>query len=396
MKKIVLITWDGPQTSYMEGLFMPILSEVQKNADYSFHVIQFTWGDKKRIALTQEKAKQLNITYTARPIYRKPIAFLGSIISAYLGIFFLKKYIVENKIDAIMPRSIMPAFMANRLHNSKVPIIFDADGLPLQERVDFSGLLPSSKQYQFLKKEEDKILEEAALVITRSEKAIDIHLNTIKSNSRDKFSVVFNGRDSEFFKPNENISNQTRSELNIANNTKVFVYCGSLGNQYGWDDMLVVFLDYLKINTNATFLILTGNPDYALQRIPSNRQEKFIVKSVAFNDVPKYLSIANVAFAIREPKRSMQGVAPIKLGEYLLMGIPTIASIGIGDTEQIVKKAPYCFLYDNFAPNRHTEAVNFIQNLNAIDSEKIRSFGITYFSIEKSAESYLQTFQKLK
>ena len=396
MKKIVFITWDGPQTSYMEGLFMPILSEVQKNADYSFHVIQFTWGDKKRIALTQEKAKQLNITYTARPIYRKPIAFLGSIISAYLGIFFLKKYIVENKIDAIMPRSIMPAFMANRLHNCKVPIIFDADGLPLQERVDFSGLLTSSKQYQLLKKEEDTVLQNATLVITRSEKAIDIHLNTIKTNSRDKFSVVFNGRDSEFFKPNENISNQTRSELNIANNTKVFVYCGSLGNQYGWDDMLVVFLDYLKINTNATFLILTGNPDYALQRIPADKQNKFIVKSVAFNEVPKYLSMANVAFAIREPKPSMQGVAPIKLGEYLLMGIPTIASIGIGDTEQIVKNAPYCFLYDNLAPNRHTEAVNFIQNLNAIDSGKIRSFGIAYFSIEKSAESYLQTFQKLK
>jgi glycosyltransferase involved in cell wall biosynthesis len=396
MKKIVFITWDGPQTSYMEGLFMPILSEVQKKADYSFHVIQFTWSNKKRIALTQEKAKQLNITYTARPIYRKPIAFLGSIISAYLGIFFLKKYIVENKIDVIMPRSIMPAFMANRLLNNKVPIIFDADGLPLQERVDFSGLLASSKQYQLLKKEEDTILQNANLVITRSEKAIDIHLNTIKSNSRDKFSVVFNGRDSEFFKPNKDISNQTRSELNIANNTKVFVYCGSLGNQYGWDDMLVVFLDYLKINTHATFLILTGNPDYALQRIPSDRQGKFIVKSVAFNEVPKYLSIANVAFAIREPKLSMQGVAPIKLGEYLLMGIPTIASVGIGDTEQIVKNAPYCFLYDNFAPNRNTEAVNFIQNLNVIDSEKIRSFGIAHFSIEKSAESYLQTFQKLE
>ena len=396
MKKIVFITWDGPQTSYMEGLFMPILSEVQKKADYSFHVIQFTWGDKKRIALTQEKAKQLNITYTARPIYRKPIAFLGSIISAYLGILFLKKYIVENKIDVIMPRSIMPAFMANRLRNCKATLIFDADGLPLQERVDFSGLLPSSKQYQFLKKEEDKILEEAALVITRSEKAIDIHLNTIKSNSRDKFSVVFNGRDIEFFKPNNTIGNQTRTELNIAESTKIFVYCGSLGHQYGWEDMLKIFLEYLKINDDVKFLILTGNPDYASQRIPADKQNKFIVKSVAFNEVPKYLSMANVAFAIREPKLSMQAVAPIKLGEYLLMGIPTIASVGIGDTEQIVKNVPYCFLYDNLAPNRNIQAVNFIQNLNAIDSEKIRSFGITYFSIEKSAESYLQTFQKLK
>ena len=98
-----------------------------------------------------------------------------------------------------MPRSIMPAFMANRLHNINATLIFDADGLPLQERVDFSGLLQSSKQYQFLKREEDKILNKADLVLTRSEKAIQIHSKTIKAENNDKFSVVFNGRDTNFW-----------------------------------------------------------------------------------------------------------------------------------------------------------------------------------------------------
>ncbi len=27
MKNLLFITWDGPQTSYMEGLFMPISNE---------------------------------------------------------------------------------------------------------------------------------------------------------------------------------------------------------------------------------------------------------------------------------------------------------------------------------------------------------------------------------
>ena len=51
MKNVLFMTWDGPQTSYMEGLFMPILSEVQNRTNYKIHVIQFTWGSQERIAL---------------------------------------------------------------------------------------------------------------------------------------------------------------------------------------------------------------------------------------------------------------------------------------------------------------------------------------------------------
>ena len=34
----------------------------------------------------------------------------------------------------------------------------------------------------------------------------------------------------------------------------------------------------------------------------------------------------------------MTAVDPIKIGEYLLMGLPTIASTKIGDSEKLLKK----------------------------------------------------------
>jgi len=395
MKKVLFITWDGPQTSYMEGLFMPILSEVQKRAPYAVHVIQFTWGTHERIAITQEKALQLNIKYTAHPIARRPVAAIGSLLTLFKGTKFLEKYIKENKIDIVMPRSTMPAIMVNRLKNNSFTILFDADGLPLEERIDFSGLTRHSKQYQWLKKAETKMLLAADGVITRSQKAIDIHLNTIGNKHREKFTVVLNGRDTHFFKPESALRSQVRAALNIPEDAKVFVYCGSLGPQYGWNEMIVIFQKYLQKNTTARFLILTGNTEFALHRIPTEISDNVIVKKVPFEEVPKYLDTADVAFALREPKFSMQGVAPIKLGEYLLMGLPTIASAGIGDSEAIMSQVPNAFLFDHKNPEAPQEAVKYVENLSQIDHQGIRACGITFFSIEKSAEAYIQSFNKL-
>lgn len=395
MEKVLFITWDGPQTSYMEGLFMPILSEVQNKAPYAVHVIQFTWGTPERIAITQEKAKELNIKYTAHPIARKPVALIGSAITLLKGIKFLSKYIKENNIDIVMPRSTMPAIMVNQLKAKKFKILFDADGLPLEERIDFSGLSRNSKQYQWLKKAETKMLLQADGVITRSQKAIAIHLKTINNQQPEKFTVVLNGRDANFFKSEPDVRNQVRAELNIPADAKVFVYCGSLGPQYGWEEMMKIFQKYQQKHEGARFLILTGNSEFALQRIPVEHSNSIMVKKVPFEQVPKYLNAADVAFALREPKFSMQGVAPIKLGEYLLMGIPTIASAGIGDSETIMSQVPNSFLFHHNNPQAADQALQYVENLSQVDHLGIRACGKSYFSIEKSAEAYIQSFNKL-
>ena len=395
MKNLLFITWDGPKTSYMEGLFMPILNQVQTQSKYGIHIVQFTWAAPEKIAITQNAANELQLIYTHREVIRKPIAVLGNIITIFKGIRFLKKYIKNNNITIVMPRSTMPAIMVNRIAKQNLKIVFDADGLPIEERVDFSGLSRKSKHYLFFKKEENKMLELADGVLTRSHEAIKIYSQTIGNTDLEKFSVVLNGRNTDFFKPNTSEREKMRKELSISEQAKVLVYCGSLGPQYGWDEMLAIFSKYQGENPKALFLILTFNLAFAKERIPNELKESIIVKTVPFAEVPNYLSAADVAFAIREPKFSMQGVAPIKLGEYLLMGIPTIASLGIGDTEQILNSIPNCFLYHHQNPNRVAEAVAFIEGLRETNFEEIRKFAIPFCSIEKSATSYCNALNKL-
>lgn len=395
MKKILFISWDGPQTSYMEGLFMPIFQEVSKNSSYEFHVIQCTWGTKERIANTEKSALQLGVKYRSFPISRKPTSTIGSALTVLKAIPFIKKYIQENEIQIVMPRSTFPVIMLNMLNFQNFKVLFDADGLAIEERVDFAGLRRESFMYRFLKKEETKMMKKSHGVITRSHKAIAFHLDRIGQKYKAKFSVVYNGRDSALFKPNIEKRNESRKELGLQDNEKLFVYCGSLGPQYGWNEMMAIFKDYLKLEPASRFLILTGSPEYARNRMPEELSEKMIIKKVPFEKIPFYLNAADFAFAIREPKPSMQGVAPIKIGEYLLMGLPVIASKGIGDSETILNETSACFVYDHNDTARVEKAIQFLQKPLKERKTEIREIGIKYFSLEKSAESYINALDKL-
>src|SRR5690606_31076769 len=100
-----------------------------------------------------------------------------------------------------------------------------------------------------------------------------------------------------------------------------------------------------------------------------------ILKKVPVSEVSDYLNAADLGFGLRQPTYSMQGVAPIKLGEYLLTGLPVIASKGIGDTTEILHAFDDCFLYDHekTLKNQMPDIQKFIENARTANRKKIRS-----------------------
>ncbi|MBH2024457.1 MAG: glycosyltransferase [Flavobacteriales bacterium] len=394
-KKILFITWDGPQTSYMEGLFMPIFHEMTKRGDLAFHVMQFTWADQQKTAEVKKIAEGFGIRYTAVPILKKPVASLGSMITLFTSSGKIKKYIKEHHIEIVMPRSTFPAFMVSKIRNRNFKIIFDADGLPIEERVDFAGLRKESRQYRWMKSIETRMLKTAHHVISRSQKATDIHLQTVGKDFRSKFSVVLNGRNTEQFRYDQDKRTAVREQLGIGN-ALLFVYAGSLGPQYCFQEMLEIFEKYATTHP-AHFLILTGNTEFTESRIPPDLHSKITLEKVPVSEVPDYLNAADFAFALRQPSFSMDGVAPIKLGEYLLCGLPVLASKGIGDSEAILENFQGCLLYDHSRgmAEQLPEILTFAENAISADRRSISETAQAYFSLESAATSYLNAFRTL-
>jgi len=379
----------------MEGLFMPIFQKISERENFQFHVMQFTWADESRNTSIRKAAEKMGIHYTAQKVNRKPVASIGSFLTAASGTKKIKEYIWKHQIDMVMPRSTFPAMMVNRLKGFEGQIIFDADGLPIEERVDFAGLKKGSWMYNFLKSAETQMLKNADTVITRSQKAIEIHLENIGKEHLPKFSVVQNGRNTEAFRYDPEWRQKIRKELGIQDEY-LMVYAGSLGPQYCLPEMLEIFEEFAK-SEKTKFLILTGNLEFAEQHIPVHLKADVLLKKVRSDEVPAYLNAAHLGFALREPAFSMKGVAPIKLGEYLLCGLPVIASKGIGDTEEILANFENCFLYEHSESMKdHLSSIlEFLKMTNFADKSKISEKAKGYFSLEAAAESYIKAIKTL-
>lgn len=375
---------------------MPIFHEIMKKDNrLQFHVMQFTWAGQEKTDRVKKAAEDLGIIYNHVPIIKKPVASIGSLVSLLMGSQQIKNYIRQNHIDIVMPRSTFPAFMVNRIRNRNFKVVFDADGLPIDERVDFAGLKKDGVMYRWLKAIEKKALLNSDRVITRSQKSIEVHLQQIGEQHRQKFSIVINGRETRQFVVDQNFRQQAREQLGVEDYF-VWIYAGSLGNQYCWDEMLHLF-ELSQGLMPSKFLILTGDTGFAYKNMPEHLKEHLIIRTVPFENIPFFLNVGDAAFALRKPTFSMQGVAPIKLGEYLLTGIPTIASKGIGDADVILKSFEDCFVFDHDKKQEEQDEriKQWIGNIKTINRESIREKALRFFSIERAGESYLDAIKPI-
>jgi glycosyltransferase involved in cell wall biosynthesis len=384
--------------SYVEGLFVPIFLQIMKESNFEFHVMQFSWATSEKVDGVRNYCKANNITYTHCPVSTL-LPVIGKIITINRGRKLIREYVIKERIDIIMPRSFVPASMVLGLKGlrRKIRIVYDADGLPIEERVDFAGLKKGSVKYRLLKRTEKKILKISDGVITRSERAIEVLAGQHGINP-DKFRIVINGRNASQFRiGSSGVHAEVRSELGLPTNTRLIVYCGSLGPQYGLEEMLHIARKTNEADASFYLLLLVTNPEF-LKKSGLHCPSNVLLKSVPFVEVPRYLSASNVALAIREPSFSMTAVAPIKLGEYLLSGLPVVASGGIGDTESLLEDKNFAFILKDHSRNELDIAIRWISDIKDNDDlrSEARKFGEACFSLQASSKTYIDALTRIE
>lgn len=393
VKHILFLTWDGPQVTYLESLFLPIFRRL-KNSGYQFHVIQFTWGENKDVS---KDFTESGVSYIRISVMRY-LGSIGALVTLFLNYRRIANYVNKESIGIIMPRSVFPLLLGIRLKKKirNLKLIFDADGLPLDERIDSGIWKPNSFTYRILRDVEYQGLIASDLVLTRSYKAIDILKHRSGGVLRDEiFRVVSNGRDSVVFNKKKGGS-LLRKKLGIPTTHRVIVYVGSIGPQYCLDEMLS-FYHSLKKRGKVTFLILTNEIAVFNDSIKSLGKidlQHIIIKTVNPENIPDYLNISDLGLALRKPTFSMKAVAPIKLGEYLLCGVPVLSNVGIGDTEEILNDKNCGYVLKYMTDSEFEGAVDWFVN-SEFDTTELRKTGLKHFSIDGSVEKFHSAFSIL-
>lgn len=397
--KILFVTWDGPQTTYLEGLFLPVFKELNKYG-FQFHIIQFTWSDSKVRPLREAASVEAGCSYEVIKILRKPVS-LGSLATALIGGQHIRKTIKKKEIDIVLARSILPAFSALlALRGLKTKLVFDADGLPLDERVDFSGLSSSSVIYRFLRDLESQTVRYASSVLTRSATASQILWARAGAGTNiNKFFSFNNGRSLDSFSPKGMLErDNVKDTLSLTKDAPLIIYVGSLGGKYLISEMLFLFSKIKKKRDDAHFLILTGSLDIVDQSVLNfpGLKSSITAMSVSSDEVAKYIAAADVGLSIIESSYSMHAVSAIKTGEYLLSGVPVIGTSGIGDSDEICSKAGFS-LINTSEDNLNAAAEWFVSRVipeRETYRKMSRQIGEEYYSLSKTVCQYREAFLK--
>ena len=397
---LMFISWDGPQVSYLESLFLPIFQGLRAYG-VNTHVLHFTWADDERVETYKNACQRYSCGYTSVSVLRKPVA-LGAFLTAVMSFRLIRKLVHKHDIDVIMPRSTLPALATLiAIRRLKVKLVFDADGLPIDERVDFAGQSPSSIAQRIQRDVEAQAVRFADIVLTRSYKAIPIlQARAGSGTDSNKFYVVGNGRDATVFCPgSEDARLSVRRSLSIGPEAPLIVYAGSLGPQYCPNEMLLLFELVKKYRSDAHLLVLTSSPIPLYKTLESHPdlQESVTSMSVPPSDVASYLAASDLGLALRKRSFSTQAVAPIKLGEYLLCGLPLVATRDVGDSHVVELQSGY-LLNDHEQSSLDAAARWFIsQVLPGRDAfrSQCRSAGMRYFSLDSSIKSYWSALQSI-
>ncbi|HEY0130743.1 MAG TPA: glycosyltransferase [Allosphingosinicella sp.] len=387
--RILFVTWDGPQVAYLESLFLPIFAGLAEHGVH-FDILQFRWGPEAQAEAIARRCAAAGCGYRHSTIWRG-LGGLGPFAAAFAGGREVRRAVRDFGSDAVMPRSHMPGIAVAAAGGARLrPILFDADGFAVDEKVELGLLSASGPTYRILRRVEAGMVRASESVIVRSAAAARILRERAGGSIEPgRFHVVANGRDEAVFHPSdEGARRAVRAELGIDPAVPLAVYAGSVGAQYRFD-LIRDFAEALALQRpDARLLVLSGSPELAEAELGGTGSLAPIVMRAPPDRVARYLAAADIGLAFRAQSFSVQGVAPVKLGEYLLCGVPAVGNVAVGDTGAAL--AAGVFLDDALGAAAAARwLVEEVMPRREDYRTRARAVGTERFSLRRSIDDYL-------
>lgn len=261
--------------------------------------------------------------------------------------------------------------------------------------LDLHGAAPEEYQYlhnsnsALLEKSESHSISLADFIICQSD-AMKAHLISKYSIST-PIGVYRCAVDTKVFVYNHEDRSNIRHDLGYAENNIVFVYSGGMHAWQKVEDAIIHFSNFYDYNSDARFLVLTKDV-YGFKSIlekigKADLSHAISVLSLSYNEVPKYLCAADVAFLLRDNHIMNAVASPTKLAEYLSCGLPVL-STDVSKNWIDKEGLKYIYIIDDRICNDPIKIFDFVSQISrtsiseyannnfslATDRTKIRNF----------------------
>ena len=213
---------------------------------------------------------------------------------------------------------------------------------------------------------------------------------------KDKFFIYPCLSDSDKFYYNKALRKTIRNELRYNDANHVYLYSGGLKNKYHLvNQTLAFFNDIAARDEDARFIFLSKDElsdDFLLHEYP-HLLNKIHITSVPNEEVYKYLNAADYGTLFRDNVIMNNVASPSKFAEYVLCGLPTIISEGIGDYADLCVNKNLGIKVSNFS--LENEDLKKLLT-NSFDREAIAAYGKNHLSKQSQLKKILKEFERYK
>jgi glycosyltransferase involved in cell wall biosynthesis len=132
---------------------------------------------------------------------------------------------------------------------------------------------------------------------------------------------------------------EVRRRLGVGDGELLLVHTSTSSYWEAFDNVVALFRCVAKRRPAKLLFLTELDPSVVTASLPQDDplRDSIIVHKAPPEEVPDYLSAADVGLLLRKPHEAFRASSPIKFTEYLGAGLATVVSSGIGGTEEIVR-----------------------------------------------------------
>ena len=400
MRRILYLTYDGLTDHLGQS---QVLAYLTKLADELTFIDVISFEKKKafykNISLVNKAIANKNINWEPIP-YTKDPPILSTLKDLWLCWLKTKKLHKKKNYDILHCRGHLLSIIGYAMKKKYgTKFIFDMRAWWADEKIEsghWDGL-SFKVVYAYFKKLELILFKDSDFTISLTNAGKDeIVRNGWKES--ENVRVIPTGVDLDHFKKFD-INNRCiiRDQLGFSKDSKVLVYCGSLGGNYTIEELLKVARAFKKVYPKGCVLILSKTePELFFEFVEQKEVKKLgiLLMTLNYEDVPRYLVAGDIGLVIYKKAYSLIGRSPTKLGEYWACGLPVLSLKGVGDLDQLEKKYPFALsLIDETEEDQIVKGLN---NLNSVFPKKdLRQVATACFDNSKGVQLYKDLYDSL-
>lgn len=250
------------------------------------------------------------------------------------------------------------------------------------------GIWPKkSLKYKLLNYLEWKVGENADVIMTGTQHMVD-ELERRKSKAR--LYRAPTAVDPELFRFSATDRRKARSQWQVEDYQKVFLYVGKFGDLYYTHEIPELFA---SINSNikyAYFVVVTSHDQKEINDLFTkylDPKSYYITGRLSYEKLRSYLSGADFGISGVPPAPSQKYRSPTKVAEYMLHGLPYITTRGVSEDDLYAETNNVGIVLDKFGEINEPDFFDHIQILLEEEPNmrrtRIRKTGIEYRSKKK-------------